>query len=61
MGGFMAWILGSRNKDQMPDTSDPSADADEHEAFDHEAVQKPEPYFKGDAAPEADEPADSAS
>ena len=55
----MAWILGSRNKDQVPDTSEPSADAEEHEAFDHEAVEKPEPYFKGDDAAERHEPTDS--
>ena len=57
----MAWILGSRNKDQMPNTSEPSADAEDHEAFDHEAVEKPEPYFKDETAPQGDEPTDSGT
>ena len=44
MGGFMAWILGARNKDNATSTV---ADA-ESRGFDTRR-QKPKPYFKATA------------
>ena len=53
-GIYVFGIVPRHNEERMPAPGSPPADGEEEDAFDHELVHKPQPYFPADDAPSTD-------
>ncbi len=53
-GIYVFGIVPRHNEERMPAPGSSPPDGDEQDAFDHELVHEPEPYFPADKAESAD-------